>query len=85
MPTKRAARCPHCGLTAYQAEVLGDIAVRHRLPDNHRWPGVGGVVRSLIARGMLTSDGNVTAAGFEALAHCTWYSPRVRKTLGDLA
>jgi len=84
MATKRAPRCPYTRLTDYQGHVLAEVAVRHKLPDAHRWPASTGVTRSLVARGMLTADGNVTEAGYEALKHCTWFSPGVRKTLAGL-
>jgi len=84
MPTKQTRRCRFTDLTNYQADVLSEIAVRGQVPDNHRWPASTGITRSLVARGMLTTDHKVTTQGFVALGRCSWFSPRMRLVLAGL-
>ena len=80
MTTKQTDRCPNTRLTRYQAAMLAMIATGRELPSHHEWPAVVGVLRSLVTRGMITSRGNVTEAGHDALFRCVWFSPRQRRS-----
>jgi len=85
LATKRAPRCPRTNLTHWQANVLALIAITgDPRTSRNEWPALTGVLRSLVARGLLSPGYTVTPEGWRALEHCNWFSRGMQKVFRQL-